>query len=152
MKAQFAIGPSCAVAPSAVEMREAVSIGPVLIVDWREDELARLVRIVRATGYQAASASCFEDAQRMLAALAPSVLLTSVKLGRYNGLHLVVRARMSRPELSAIVTHHEFDAVLEAEANRQDARFVVQPCSPDVLMGHVNAAANAAANARRFAR
>jgi DNA-binding NtrC family response regulator len=126
--------------------------GPVLVVDCREDELAKLLAMLRAAGYQASGANCFEDARSMLATLEPLVLLTSVKLGRHNGIHLVVRARMSRPQLSAIVTHHVFDAVLEAEANRQEAKFVVQPCSTAVLMEHVSAAADAATRARRLAR
>ena len=124
----------------------------VLVVDAREDELERILSILEAEGYRAFGASCFEDGRRLLSTLDPLVLLTSVKLGRHNGLHLVVRARLSRPQLAAIVTHHVFDSVLEAEANRQDAKFVVNPCSPAELMGHVHSAAETALRARRPAR
>ena len=108
--------------------------------------------ILEAAGYAASAAGTFEDGRRLLAAIKPLVLITSVKLGSHNGLHLVLRAKLSKPELSAIVTHHVRDTVLEAEAHRQDAAFLVQPCSTGDLCSLVKSGADTAWKARHQLR
>jgi DNA-binding NtrC family response regulator len=124
----------------------------VLVVNGQQAELSRIVGILEAAGYQASAADTFEDGRRLLASLEPLVLITSVKLGSHNGLHLVLRAKLSKPELSAIVTHHVRDTVLEAEAHRQDATFLVQPCSTGELCSAVKAGADNAWRARHDGR
>lgn len=124
----------------------------VLVVDSQPDELARSVAILQGAGYDVSCAASFEEGRRLLSVLEPLVLLTSIKLGGHNGLHLVLRARLARSELSAIVTHHVHDTVLEAEARRQEATFIVQPCSNAELIGHVRSAADTASRAAALAR
>ena len=49
------------------------------------------------------------------------------RLGRFNGLHLIMRGRFDHPEMAAIVTSGRKDPVLEAEAITCGARCVVAP-------------------------
>ena len=62
------------------------------------------------------------------------MLVTELRLGTHNGLHLVIRSRATCPDLVAII-HTAFpDAVLEAEARRLDAEFLVRPVEPSTLL------------------
>jgi hypothetical protein len=58
-------------------------------------------------------------------------------LGPYNGIHLVLRSKSAHPAMAAIVTSRYADAVLEAEAERQHARFVVRPFADNAFLDTV---------------
>src|SRR5688572_33422672 len=53
----------------------------------------------------------FEDAKRYLATETPDILITDVRLGGSNGLHLVVMSKLKHPEMTALVMTG-FDDVL----------------------------------------
>jgi hypothetical protein len=62
----------------------------------------------------------------------PDVLITEVKLGAYNGLHLAIRA--AGQHMLAMVIG-DADPILEAEAERHKAAFLRTPVDPEhVLM------------------
>lgn len=96
--------------------------------------------VLRRTGYQLVPVLGFDEARRALDRMEPTVLVTSVRLGSYNGLHLVVRSRVSRPAMSAILTHDVVDPVLENDARAQGAAFLLTPWRPEILLDLVNAA------------
>ena len=81
-----------------------------------------------------ASAAAFEEAKQLLASESPDLLLTGLRLGPYNGLHLILRSRIDHPDMAAIVMTHVSDPVLEAEAQRQHAGFLLRPLSDRVLL------------------
>ena len=126
--------------------------GTVLVVDSHPDDLAATLRILGDAGYQATGSIGFEDGRAMLKAVEPLMLISTIRLGRFNGLHLVARARISHPELPAIVTHHVFDPVLEAEARLQGATFLVLPRPGAALIEAVRAAWDAASAPRNHSR
>jgi hypothetical protein len=66
-------------------------------------------------------------------------LITGVRLGPYNGLHLIVRSRRQLPSMATILTHDHDDPVLIAEAACNNATFLVRPWSPEALLGTVEA-------------
>jgi DNA-binding NtrC family response regulator len=99
----------------------------VLVVDSDPADLSNTVLLLQAEGYRVLWAAAFEDAKRLLATESPDLLITGLRLGHYNGLHLVLRSRLDHPEMAAIVTSHYRDPVLEAEAQRQHADFLVTP-------------------------
>jgi len=101
----------------------------VLVVDVDPQDLGSLVSLLRAEGYRVAAAAGFEEAKHHLASEPPDLLITSLRLGPYNGLHLVLRSRVDHPGMAALVTTRFPDPVLEAEAHRQRASFVVTPLS-----------------------
>lgn len=113
--------------------RKSRSSPTVLIVESDRSESTRLAAILRAEGYDAYVASTFHDAVRALQSVPARVLLTTVRLGPYNGLHLIVRTRITRPGIAAILTHHEADRMLCAEATTNDAAFLLKPCSRETL-------------------
>jgi hypothetical protein len=62
----------------------------------------------------------------------PEILVTDVRLGPYNGLHLVAVARVEFPRTSAIVVGAA-DHVLEIEATGLGARYLSGPVTPQAL-------------------
>jgi DNA-binding NtrC family response regulator len=114
-------------------------------VDSHAGLLTKTVAVLRGAGYHVVAAVGFDEARRALDRIEPTVLVTSVRLGSYNGLHLVVRSRVSRPAMSAILTHDVLDPVLEDEARKQEATFLVVPCRRQAFLEHVRASVDAAA-------
>ncbi len=72
------------------------------------------------------------------------LVIADVRLGAFNGLHIVARCRAERREMAAIVTDKSRDAVLEQDALRLGAAYLVKPIEPahlrriaaDALSGH----------------
>jgi DNA-binding NtrC family response regulator len=105
----------------------------VLVVDCDRAELRRLANILLEEGYDALEAETFHDAVRSLRYKPAQVLVTTVRLGPYNGLHLIVRSRIAQPDIAAILTHHEDDRMLCGEAATNHAAFLPKPCTRESL-------------------
>lgn len=99
----------------------------ILVVESNPTDLVETVNVLRAAGYLVSHASGFHDASRLLASDPPDLLIAGVKLGAYNGLHLIVRAHAKHPEMASIVTSDVADSVLESEAGRQRAIYLTRP-------------------------
>ena len=110
----------------------------VLVVDADPSDRANTVLLLQSAGYRVVAATAFEEAKRLIASEAPDLLVTSLRLGPYNGIHLILRSRMDHPGMAAIVTSRYADAVLEAEARRQHADFVVRPVADGALLEAVS--------------
>jgi DNA-binding NtrC family response regulator len=109
----------------------------VLVVYADTEDRVNTVALLEAAGYRVASASTFEDAKHLLASETPDLLITDLRLGPYNGLHLVLRSRSDHPDMAALVTSHFPDPVLEAEAQREQARFLLRPIADDDLLNAI---------------
>jgi hypothetical protein len=70
------------------------------------------------------SVRTFDHATRQLATDCPDLLVTAVRLGEFNGLHLVLRCGVDHPDVPMIVTGEEEDASIAAEVTRYGARFI----------------------------
>ena len=112
----------------------------VLVVDSDPSDLSTTVSLLQAAGYRVATATAFDEAKKLLASESPDVLVTGLRLGPYNGLHLVLRSRTDHPGMAAIVTSRHPDPVLEAEAQRQHAGFLLQPVTERGLLDAIIAA------------
>ena len=99
----------------------------------------RTVRRLARAGYEVVGVASFADAKIRLEAAPPDLLITGVRLGPYNGLHLIVRSRGQLPRMATILTHDHDDPVLVGEARCNDAQFLIQPCSSEVLLETVQA-------------
>jgi DNA-binding NtrC family response regulator len=110
----------------------------ILLVDGtrRDPDAARL--LFEAEGFRVLSASSFDEAKQLMRADPPDVLITELKLGQYNGLHLVLRSRLDHPRMGVIVMSHFADACLAEEAARQHAAFLVRPVGDRELLDAVN--------------
>ena len=106
----------------------------ILVVDADTRDRTSTVLLLEAAGYQVRSARSFEDARTLLATERPDLLITDLRLGPYNGLHLVLWSRNEHPEMAMVVTTRFADPVLEAEARRNEADFLLRPIGDTQLL------------------
>ena len=99
----------------------------ILVVSANAVDLLETGSTLRSAGYHVTEASEFHSARRWLENDPPDVLIAAIKLGAYNGLHLVVRAHAAQPNIACILTNDSPDPVLEAEAEKQQATYLTQP-------------------------
>jgi twitching motility two-component system response regulator PilH len=99
----------------------------VLVVDDTLATLGALSELLTVAGFDVVTAANFDDAKRKIEQEAPDLLIVDIRLGPYNGLHLVVRERLAHPERPVIMTTGFPDALLEAEARRYGAEFLEKP-------------------------
>ncbi len=111
----------------------------VVVVDGNGPDRTNTVTLLEAAGYRVRSARSFDEAKTLLAAERPDILITELRLGQYNGLHLVLRTRTDHPHMAALVTSRVADPVLEAEATRHRAQFILSPLSATQLLHAVAA-------------
>jgi CheY-like chemotaxis protein len=103
----------------------------VLIVDDDKTTREGLAEFLEASGYETAAVGTFEEASRMLRASPPDLLIADVRLGPFNGLQLVISSPKPIP---AIIITGFADPVLEADARRRGAEYVLKPVSPSRLL------------------
>lgn len=106
----------------------------VLVVDDDDATRLGLAELLDAAGYLTRAGATFEEGLRMLRADPPDLLITDVRLGAYNGLQLILSS--SRPVPAIVITGFD-DPVLEADARRQGADYVLKPVSPQVILDMV---------------
>ena len=95
-----------------------------------------------SAGYEATVVGDFASAKAYLE-MRPDLLITELKLGAYNGLHLAIRAGIQ--QTPAIVVG-EMDPVLKADAERQRATYLAPPIDqPELIDDRERAAAGIAA-------
>jgi len=88
-----------------------------------------------AAGYRVVTSASFEDGRALVdSEHPPALLIVSVRLGAYNGLHLVIRGRLDRPTMASILTSDTYDAVLAAEAARYGAAYIPGPVDREALV------------------
>ena len=76
----------------------------VLLVSARSTELESHAHALRTDGHEVVEATSFEQARALLSSLRPDLLVTSIQLGAYNGLHLVWQRHVEQPGRPSIVT------------------------------------------------
>ena len=106
----------------------------VLVVDANPTDRARTVRLLEAAGYCVTETGSFDEAKHLITRAAPDVLITDLRLGSYNGLHLILRSKVDHPGMAALVTSRFDDPVLQAEAERHHAAFVLRPIGDDEFL------------------
>src|SRR5262245_66582023 len=109
----------------------------LLVQPEKKRDLLSARSLFESSGFRVVSASTFDEARRLIAADPPDVLVTELKLGPHNGLHLVLRSRVDHPQMTAIVMSHFADAGLAEEAARQNATFLVRPFGDRQLLNAV---------------
>lgn len=99
----------------------------VLVVDVDVLAAHRLAVALREAGYFALEATTFAEAKSLLVSESPEILVADVRLGQFNGLQLLMRAREERPDTKAVITCAFHDVVLEAETRRFGGVFLLKP-------------------------
>ena len=106
----------------------------LLVVDADRNRLRATEEILLSAGYLVTCASSFDEAKRGLLFAPPDLLVTDVRLGAYNGVHLVFRARTDYPSMPAVVMDVHHDRVLESEAKKAGAVYVGKSLGPGPLV------------------
>src|SRR5262245_9823802 len=114
--------------------------GLIFVVHADPGTLKGLEALLSQHAFTVAAIDSFARAKEHLNAVSPDLLIVDVKLGPFNGLHLVVRSSLDHPNLPAIVTHDQPDPVIESEARRLHADFIVKPLENPAFMPAVLAA------------
>ena len=109
----------------------------ILIVDEDSSLVSEVVALVSHDGGVSHTASTFRDAVRLLASARPDVLVTSLRLGAYNGLHLMLRGRAELPRLATIVIGPK-DPTVDHEARALGASaYLPRPLTPPTIAAEI---------------
>jgi len=108
-----------------------------VVVGLSDGDRLMAFETLSAAGFEVTLVERFDAARARLVSNPPAVLLTAIKLGEFNGLHLVLAAKIADPRIAAIVTIEAPDPVLEKEAEQLGATFLVQPTSVRELLAAV---------------
>ncbi len=111
-----------------------LSAMPALVVEPEPADRTFLVSMLTAAGLAVIGADDFESARMSLVRRPPSVLITEIRLGYHNGLHLAHLGRWLRPEMIQVVTSNFCDPVLTRDAEDVGAIFVKKPVLPFQLL------------------
>ena len=88
---------------------------------------------MKEAGYGVTATADFQEAKRLLDAHEPDLLIADVRLGPFNGLHLVIRTRFRYPVFRAILLDVKHDRVLERDALRYGSSYVVNPTPSELV-------------------
>jgi DNA-binding NtrC family response regulator len=110
----------------SVEDTNAQHTGPTaLVVEPSLAEALSLHTTLSELGFQVSISDNFNDAKARLRA-SIALLVTELRLNEYNGLHLVFRAKSVRREMAAMIRTQISDPLLQLEAERMGATFVLK--------------------------
>ena len=110
----------------------------VLIVGTSAERSAAMVNLLMGSGHDVIAALGFKKAVRALADHSPDLLISEVRLGAFNGLHLVIRCRITHPAMRTIVLDRTYDSGLEFDAQRHGAVYLVEPVDEVELLAQVS--------------
>jgi DNA-binding response OmpR family regulator len=110
----------------------------VLLVNTDRAVLLKLVGLLTEEGYRVATAASFKEARDSLVSIRPDVLVAAVRLGEFNGIGLAIHAHLNEANLPVVITDTTHDSVLEHEAVRFGASYVVNPTENPAFLSNVN--------------
>jgi DNA-binding NtrC family response regulator len=110
----------------------------ILVVDTRVAARRRVADSIRRAGYEVIEAASFDEAKRSLIARRPALVISSVRLAAFNGLHLVHLGRLAQPKLGAIIFSSGADAMLQVEAERVGASILQEPVPTATLLSLID--------------
>jgi DNA-binding response OmpR family regulator len=108
----------------------------VLVVEDDSSTRQGLLQLIASEGYVALGASTFEEGRHLLRTERPDLLIADVRLGEFNGLQLIIGERIAPP---AIMVTGYADPVLESDARKAGAHYLVKPIDIPDLMTLVHA-------------
>ncbi len=106
----------------------------VLLLDDDESLVKMLRQWLTSAGHEVVALSDFGAAQNYLSLNEPDALVTDVRLGAFNGMQLLLFAKMARPQMGAIAMTGYDDRALRNEAARMGASFLVKPVRETELL------------------
>jgi DNA-binding NtrC family response regulator len=117
-----------------------VSRCTVLLVDPDEAVRTGLGRILAAAGHAVVICRGFEEGRRYLETQIPHAIVTDVRLGAFNGLHLVSLAKQKAPTIAAVVYSGHEDSGIGSDAVMQGATYLDKDTLAAHLISHLERA------------
>ena len=108
----------------------------ILIVEQDDRDAARIQGILDAAGYALNFVHSFEESLSAVSQQGPDLVITSLRLGAYNGLHLVLRNRELYPDMGAIVVGDPADYMQDIESLQ--VPFLAKPIKREDLLTTVS--------------
>jgi len=109
----------------------------ILIVDEDPAALTSLVAALMQAGHTATGVASFREGISLLTTTTPALLVCSVRLGPFNGLHLLLRGRAEHPGLGAILMGPPSPVVAREAHAFGAAVYLTQPIDLDALTSAV---------------
>jgi DNA-binding response OmpR family regulator len=106
----------------------------ILVLDDDEHALSGIVELLRDANYVVTAATTYDAAKRLLALGSYDLLVTDVRLRGFNGLHLVRQNHHDRPEMGTVIITGYDEPLIQLEAGRYGAEYVVKPLVPAEFM------------------
>ena len=110
----------------------------ILMVGTSADGFNALANHLKGSGHDVRVAVDFGAAIRALAEYSPHLLISQVRLGGFNGLHLVIRSQTDHRSMGAILLDSIHDSELEHDAERNGAAYLVDPVGAAELLAQVS--------------
>jgi len=104
-----------------------------IVVDADLAELHRTEQALEHVGFIVMGAGSLAEAKSLLVSITPEIVIADIKLEAFNGLHLAALCAVWRPATPFIATHNVYDAVLEADAKRLGAAYVIKTAAREEL-------------------
>ena len=111
-----------------------------------------LTNILERAGHDVTVAGSASEASTMLARSSPDLLLSELRLGAFNGIHLAIRHRSSHPKMRTIILDSAYDPVLAGDARHCEATYLVEPVSEAQLLTAVSRTLTEKVPSRRWPR
>src|SRR5947208_13814161 len=97
----------------------------ILLVTMGGEGPDAMANLLREAGYSVSLAIGFRQALDALASGSPDLLISAIRLGDYNGLHLVLRSQSTHAGLRTILFDHVYDSPTESASTRYGASHFV---------------------------
>jgi DNA-binding response OmpR family regulator len=110
----------------------------ILIVGTSAERFAAMANLLVESGHDVISALGFTEAVHALDDRSPDLLISEVRLGAFNGLHLVIRCRTTHPAMRTIILDRTYDSGLAFDAQSYGATYLVEPVDAAELLALVS--------------
>ena len=124
----------------------------VLVVEDDITALYAMLELLRDAGYECTGAAAYDAARQLLTLRPYDLLITDVRLGSFNGLHLIRQCHGEFPGMAFIVVTAAPDSMTEMEARRYGAMCVAKPINGARLLDAVAATMASLVHRRRWVR
>ena len=109
----------------------------VVLVDDDDAQLDIVTQFLSRAGHEVVTFSQFPAAKDYLTNERTDVVITDIRLGAFNGLQLVIQAKVGNRRTLAIVLTWFDDPVVQAEAAKAGAEYMVKPVNIEELLARI---------------
>ena len=124
----------------------------ILVLEDDEVALSGVVELLRDAGHHVTGSATYDAAKQLLKTSSFDLLVSDVRLRSFNGLNLVMHARIDHPEMAIIIMTGFDDPLIELEAHRYRAPLAKKPIEPRDFLNQVDRVLQAVRRERRWPR